>query len=261
MLKKYMRVVAVAFEMSIRQAMTDGFIIFTVFFQPMLIALLALWMLKDREADNAIFVVVGSALTGLWSGVLFACGNAITGERWTGTLETIIGLPTPIQVIVLGKNLAFIVQSLLSMVVSYALAALLFNYPLYVQQPIPFLLSVGFMVIAFVSLGTLLAPVFLINPSVQQFQNGLEYPIYILAGFLFPVAMLPNWTTPLSYVLAPYWAARALHASSSRGGTFEEIVLCWTLMIVLSVIYLAISRKLFRVVLHRALVDATLGMS
>lgn len=261
MLKKYARVVALSFEMSIRQAMTDGFIIFTVFFQPMLIALLALWMLKDREADNAIFVVVGSALTGLWSGVLFACGNAITGERWTGTLETLIGLPTPVQVVVLGKNLAFIVQSLLSMVVSYTLAALLFNYPLYVEQPLPFVISTAFMVIAFVSLGTMLAPIFLINPAVQQFQNGLEYPVYILAGFLFPVAMLPNWTTPLSYILAPYWAARALHASSSRGGTLTEILFCWAMMIALSACYLLISRVLFRVVLRRARVDATLGLS
>jgi ABC-2 type transport system permease protein len=190
----------------------------------MLIAVLALWMLKDREAGNAIFVVVGSALTGLWSSVLFVCGNSITQERWTGTLETLIGLPTPISVIVFGKNLAFTVQSLLSMLVSYLLAAWLFGFPLRVDQPFLFAISVVFMVISFVSLGMLIAPVFLISPAVQQWQNALDYPIYMLCGFLFPVALLPNWTTPLSYSLAPYWAARALHASSS-GGDLGEIAL------------------------------------
>jgi ABC-2 type transport system permease protein len=252
--------VALSFEMAVRQAATDSFVIFAVLFQPMLIAVLALWMLKEREAGNAIFVVVGSALTGLWSSVLFVCGNSITQERWTGTLETLIGLPTPMSVIVFGKNLAFTVQSLLSMVVSYILAAWLFGFPLRVDQPFLFAISAVFMVISFVSLGMLIAPVFLISPAVQQWQNALDYPIYMLCGFLFPVALLPNWTTPLSYSLAPYWAARALHASSS-GGDLGEIVFSWVIMVVLSVVYVVISRYLFRVLERRARVDATLGMS
>jgi hypothetical protein len=42
--------------------------------------------------------------------------------------------------------------------------------------------------------------------GVQQWQNAMEFPVYILAGFLFPIALLPDWTGPISYALPPYWA-------------------------------------------------------
>jgi len=57
-LREYGRVVAITFEMSLRQTAMDGFILFTVLVQPLIIALLALWMLRDQVGDYAIFVVV-----------------------------------------------------------------------------------------------------------------------------------------------------------------------------------------------------------
>ncbi len=259
-LRQNARIVAVTFEMTLRQTATDAFIIFAVLIQPLIIALLALWMLKDKPGNYGIFVVVGSAMTGLWSSLLFISGNSITVERWSGTLETIVGMPTHLSVIVFGKNLANVMQSLVSMVASYIIAALLFGYDLRVDQPLLFAVSILFTVISFVCFGLLIAPVFIVNPAVQSFQNALEFPVYILAGFLFPIALLPGWTTPLSYLLAPYWAARALHATSGGGGDFSEIALCWGMMLILGVIYLVISRVLFRIMLHKARVDATLGM-
>jgi ABC-2 type transport system permease protein len=259
-LRQQWRIIAVTAEMYLRQAATDLFIIFAVIIQPMVIALLALYMLKDTNGGQAIFVVVGSSLTGLWSGVLFMGGNSITQERWTGTLEHIVAVPVPLVLITFGKNLANVIQSLSSMVVAYALAMLLFGYSLTISQPLLFVVSLLFTVFSFVSFGLLLAPVFMVNPSIQSLQNGLEFPIYILAGFMFPVALLPNWTTPLSYLLAPYWAARALHATSSGNAAFGEVALSWGMMLLWGAIYLAISSLLFRVMMRKARIDATLDM-
>ncbi len=97
LLAKYWRTILVVAEMNIRQQMTDGFILFTVLFQPIIIALLGLWMLKDKGADSAMFVVVGSGLTGLWSSLLFISGNSINFERWTGTLEVPGGTSHPVR--------------------------------------------------------------------------------------------------------------------------------------------------------------------
>src|SRR6266540_3828583 len=99
------------------------------------------WMLKDKGADAAMFVVVGSGLTGLWSSLLFISGGSINTERWSGTLEALVALPTPFQVIVFGKNLANVLQSLVSMVVGYFIAAYAFGYSLNIQQPLLFVVS------------------------------------------------------------------------------------------------------------------------
>jgi ABC-2 type transport system permease protein len=255
-----MRVIAASFELSTKQTFVDSFVIFGIVVQPLIIAILGLWMLGDKSAEYGIFVVIGSGMTGLWTSLLFVSGNSITVERWTGTLEFLVGQPTPLQVIVFGKNLAHVLQSLLSMFASYLLAALFFDYSLHINQPTLFILSLIFTVPAFVSFGLIIAPIFVLNPGVQRWQNAMEFPVYMLSGFLFPIALLPIWSTPISYVLPPYWAARALHGSSSGNATFEEIAFSWLMMALLSVLYLFLSRILFRVMLRKARSDATIGM-
>ena len=247
-------------EMTFRQQVMDAFVLFTILVQPLLIAMLGLWMLRDKGSQVAIFVVVGSGMTGLWSGLLFICGNSINLERWFGTLETLVGVPTPLEVIVFGKNLANVLQSLISMIAGYLLAAWLFGYPLRIDQPLLFFPSMLLMVVAFISFGLIIAPIFVMNPSVQHWQNGLEFPVYILSGFLFPIALLPGWTTPLSYLLPTYWAARALHGTSSGGASVDEVLFSWAMLLVFSAIYLFIAGKLFKKMLVKARADATLDM-
>ncbi|HMV96793.1 MAG TPA: ABC transporter permease [Anaerolineales bacterium] len=257
---RYWRTVLTVAEMSIRTQFSDSFILFAIVFQPMIIAILALFMLREKGGDYAMFVVVGSGLTGLWSSLLFVSGNSINSERWTGTLESLVGVPTPFDVIVFGKNLANVFQSLLSMVTSYTLAAFLFGYSLSFTQPLLFMVTLLFSMFAFICFGLTIAPVFVMYRSVQQWQNAMEFPVYILGGFLFPIAMLPGWATPISYLLPPYWAAQALHGTSTAMMPFEQILFCWGMMIVFSVVDLVIASQLFKVMLYKARVDATLDV-
>ncbi len=257
---RYWRTVLIVAEMTIRNQLNDGFVVFAIVFQPMIIAILGLFMLRDKGADYAMFVVVGSGLTGLWSSLLFVSGNSINVERWTGTLESLVGMPTPFDVIVFGKNLANVFQSLFSMVVSYALAAFLFGYSLSLTQPLLFFVTLLLSMFAFICFGLTIAPVFVMYRSIQQWQNAMEFPVYIMCGFLFPIALLPGWTTPISYLLPPYWAALALHGTSTEMMPFNQIALCWGMMIVFSIVDLIIASQLFRFMLYKARVDATLDV-
>ena len=259
-LRKYWRTILTVAEMTLYQQMTDGFIIFTVLFQPIIIAALGLWMLKDKGADMAMFVVVGSGLTGLWSSLLFISGGSINAERWSGTLESLVAVPTPFEVIVFGKNLANVAQSLISMVVGYFIAAFAFGYSLYIQQPWLFTISLALTVFAFISFGLVLAPIWVMNPGVRAWQNAMEFPVYVLCGFLFPIALLPGWVTPVSYLLPPYWAAVALHGTSTGGASFNQTLFAWGMMLLFSIVDLLLASRLFKRMLYKARVDATLGM-
>jgi len=260
MLRANLRVILTTFELHLKQMAVDLFIIFTVLVQPILIALLAIYVLRDEAASNAIYIVVGSGMTGLWSGLLFTSAFNIRGERWMGTLEMLVGSPTPLYVIVMGKTLANILLSLSSMIFGYPVAALLFRFPLSVVQPLQFVISVALTVVAYVALGMVIAPFMSINLGMERWTNALEFPVYIAGGFLFPILLLPRWTNPISYALAPYWAARALHGTSSGGAPLGEILFAWLMLLIFSVIYIVLSAKLFQIVLRRARVDATLGV-
>ena len=257
---KYWRTILVVAEMTLRQQLVDGFVIFTVLLQPIIIAVMGLFMLKDKGPDAAMFVVVGSGLTGLWSSLLFVSGNSIDNERWTGTLESLVALPTPFEVIVFGKNLANVVQSLASMAIGYLLAATLFSYSLEIQQPLMFIASLLFLIVGFISFGLIIAPFFVMNPSANAWRNAMEYPVYIVCGFLFPIALLPGWTLPVSYLLPPYWAAVALHGTSTGNASIGQTLFAWGMMLLFSVVDLLIASRMFKVMLYKARADATLGM-
>ncbi len=260
LLAKYWRTVWIVAEMTMRQQLVDGFVLFTILFQPIIISVLGLWMLKDKGAEGAMYVVVGSGLTGLWSSLLFISGNSINIERWIGTLESIVAVPTPFEVIIFGKNLANVLQSLISMVLGYFVASWLFGYHLQIQQPGLFTVSVLLSVFAFVCFGLALAPVFIMNPGVHAWQNGMEFPVYVLCGFMFPIALLPGWTTPISYILSPYWAAVALHGTSSGGAPLNQTLFAWAMLILFSLLALFLATRLLKRMLYKARADATLGM-
>jgi ABC-2 type transport system permease protein len=249
-----------AFEIEMRQNLTDGFVVFGILIQPLIVAFMALWMLKGKGADNAIFVVVGSGMTGLWTTLLFNGGNSITGERWNGTLEPLVASPASMRVVIYGKVLANVTQSLLSMIGSYLLISLVMGYPLTLAQPELFFISLLISVASLVSFGLILASFFILIPDFARMVNTLEFPIYILGGFLFPIALLPGWTTPLSYILTPYWAAVALHGAAQ--GTLEPLQIAgtWGIMALFSLIYILASGRLYRVILRKARTDATLDI-
>src|SRR5512139_3566170 len=127
-LTRYWRTILVVAEMTMRQQLTDGFILFTVLFQPIIIAVLGLFMLQGKGADAAMFVVVGSGLTGLWSSLLFISGNSINSERWSGTLEALAAIPTPFAVVVFDSSLAFVCHLLVSMFAGYSIAAYILRF-------------------------------------------------------------------------------------------------------------------------------------
>jgi ABC-2 type transport system permease protein len=88
----------------------------------------------------------------------------------------------------------------------------------------------------------------------------MEFPVYILCGFLFPIALLPGWTTPISYLLPPYWAAIALHGTSTGTISFDQLAFAWGMMLLFSIVDLIIASQLFKVMLYKARVDATLDV-
>jgi ABC-2 type transport system permease protein len=255
-----LRVVRTAFELDIKQQAVDLFMIFGVLIQPLLIAIMAIYMLVERDPSRGIYVVVGSGMTGLWTSLLFRGTFNINAERFMGTLEAIVASPTSLGTVVMGKTLASVSLSLLSMIFSYGLASIIFHFPLEIAQPGVFLASILVTVLAFISFGLLISPLMAVNLSLTGWVNALEYPMYILGGFLFPILLLPGWSNPLSYVLGPYWAARVLHAASSGTATTSEVLLCWSMMLLLGTVYIVASYRLFRIVLHRARVDATLSL-
>ena len=162
MIQQQLRVIGVVFGLHLKQVAVDLFVVFTVIVQPLIVAALAIFMLRGKPGFEAIYVVVGSALTGLWSGTLFFSAFNIAFERWTGTLEEIVASPTSLQTVIIGKSLANAVMSFSSMLFGYVMISLLFGFELTFSNLPAFIVS------AFLTLCSLIARACSI-PSLSAF--------------------------------------------------------------------------------------------
>lgn len=253
-----LRVLRMAAVLEASQLAINLFMVFCVFVQPFFIAVTVMFMIRHRPDFDPVYVVLGSALSGLWSVVLFEGTWIVGGERWMGTLELLVGAPTPVMVVIAGRLLGAMAFSLLSLVVNYAIGAWLFGYSLRIADPPGFVVSLFLSVIALWTMGIFLAPLGILSRTVGQFLTVLEYPVYALSGFLFPILLLPGWTSPISYLLPPYWAAAALHATGSATDAGLPLPVIWSILIASSVLLVLAARPFFALVIRRVKVSGTL---
>jgi ABC-2 type transport system permease protein len=84
-----------------------------------------------------------------------------------------------------------------------------------------------------------------------------EYPIWLICGFLVPLALLPAWVHPISWALAPTWGMRAIRESSTGGTPLPDIGMC----VLLGGLYVAIGIFVTEGVLRAARRSASLSLT
>jgi ABC-2 type transport system permease protein len=244
--------------MQLRQLAVNYFVLFNALAAPFFFVVMALYLPKGRPDFEPAYVVVGSGLAGLWSVILFTGGAAVLEERWQGNLELLEAAPAHLYVIVAGKMVGNLIFSTLSTLLCYLVVAWLLRYAVTIEAPLAFAISCLLALASFWAIGMLMSPLSILWPAVQRFTVGLEYPVYILSGFLFPIGLLPSWLIPICAVLPPYWAARALHESTA-GADLSVMFVNWIALVGSTTVMALAAYPLFALVLRRARHDGTLS--
>jgi hypothetical protein len=88
--------------------------------------------------------------------------------------------------------------------------------------------------------------------------NLLEYPVWVATGLLFPIALLPGWVAPISWILAPTWGIEAIrHAALGDGNVWFPMAMC----AVLGVAYFVAAAYFLRTFERLARARATLSLT
>lgn len=257
----WLRVIRASAEAQLRHLARDLFMLFSAIVQPFFIAVTIMFMLRGRPDFDPVYVVVGAGLSGLWTVVLFDGNWSIGRERWQGTLELLVASPAPLLAVMAGKMAGSMLFALISIVTSYVIGAWLFGYEIVVRQPGAFAVSFALGIVSLWSIAVFFSPLGILWRTAGRALNILEYPVYTLAGFVFPVVLLPFWLLPVSYALPPYWAAVALHGTSSGRMAPSELFATWGILITSALVTVWIASRLYRVVLRRARVAGSLALS
>ena len=114
---------------------------------------------------------------------------------------------------------------------------------------------IGISVFAFV-----MALLFTLSKHAVDIMNVIEYPIFLICGFLFPLTILPDWVQALSYALPPTWAIHLLRTVTNQTSTYTEILGAFSGLVVVSMVYVVMALLSYRAVDRKARVDGKLGV-
>jgi len=93
--------------------------------------------------------------------------------------------------------------------------------------------------------------------NANSLSNLLEYPVWLVTGLLVSLSLLPGWSRPLSWVLAPTWGIRGMREAALGGDPAIPVAIC----LGLGLVYLVIGHFTLGYFEVRARRSATLALT
>ena len=208
---------------------------------PVVNATIAYFMYRAGGSSRTLlYASLGSAVAGIFSMIAIDATGAIARQRFWGTLELLVAAPVRFALILLPMTIAMACTGIYCLATTLVWGRLVYGIPLPLEHPLAFFLAVPATLVAVGVLGFALCMVLVRFRAASHIGNSLEYPVWLASGLLFPIAVLPSWSHPISWSLATTWGMRALLHGSLGGAVWRDLGMCLLLTIVYGVIGISI---------------------
>jgi ABC-2 type transport system permease protein len=194
---------------------------------------------------------------GIWTATSVSAGSALQRERWFGTLELLVAAPAHFSLVLLPLAFATSAIGVYCMATTLLWGRFVFGIDLTIDQPLLMAAAIPATVLSIGALGFLIAVAFARYRHAWALGAMSEYPVWLLCGFLVPLALLPEWTRPISWGLAPTWGMRAIRESATGGTPLPDVGMCF----VLGAAYVGLGILVTNRVLRAARARASLSLS
>nr|WP_253942000.1 ABC transporter permease [Nocardioides sp. zg-1230] len=222
-----MRQLLVCYRLQLRVMMFSPFEGFLQVFFPLMFATAALLVYRvNNDPAAMLYAGIGAAAMGIWTSQTTTAATLVQRERWAGTLELVVAAPTPFAFVVLPITFGMATLGLYSVVAVILWDWWLFDLPLQVENWPGFVLSILMATFSIALFGFLLSVTVVRYRTAWALGSALEYPGWLLCGFVVPLAVLPGWTQPLSWALAPTWGVEAMRDAAAGESPWFALAMC-----------------------------------
>jgi ABC-2 type transport system permease protein len=210
-----------------------------------------------NTATYFTYVIVNVAFTVLLSGALQSSANVIRRDQLTGTLESILVSATPVHVIAYSSGLWSLAISVLQLLFYLGLGSI-FGLELPRANVVALCVFLCLSVTSMMSLGLMASAVVIACKQAPPSGMLVGSAASLLAGVLFPVALLPeplrivSWFLPLTHALAGIRGAMS-------GSNLAELAGDAVWLAVATAILIPVALLLLRCLIEHAKQDATLA--
>jgi ABC-2 type transport system permease protein len=225
---------------------------------PIFFATVAFFMFRaGSDPDSLLFASLGAAVMGVWTATSVPASAALQRQRWHGTLELLAAAPAHFSLVLLPMTIATATIGIYCMAATLLWGRFVFGIGFQLEQPIAFLLAVPATIVSIGMMGFLLAVSFVRYRTAWAMGAVLEYPVWLVGGFLVPLSLFPDWVRPISWALAPTWGMNALRESALGGTPWPDVGIC----LALGGGYTAAGALILNTVLRAARARATLALA
>jgi ABC-2 type transport system permease protein len=252
-----LRLFSYSWFFNVKNLTTSGFFMLNATISPVIFATIAHYMFESGSRPGSLlFASLGAGMMGIWSSVLFGSGGLIQWQRWQGTLEYVIGVPPSLIQVVLPMTIATASIGLYSIASTLLWGWAIFDLPLDFVHPLWFVVALAAAIVSLGLLGLVLSSTFVLLRNANSLANLLEYPIWLVTGLLISLSLLPGWSRPISYVLAPTWGIKGIREAALGGNPAPAVAAC----LALGLVYLVIGHFTLGYFEVRARRSATLAL-
>jgi ABC-2 type transport system permease protein len=248
----------VAWLLNVKQLTRSSFDGMLAILWPLFFATVAFFMFRQGGDPKAlVYASLGAAVMGIWTATSVSAGSALQRERWFGTLELLVAAPAHFSLVLLPLAFATSAIGIYCMTTTLLFGRFVFGIDLTLVHPLVMAAAIPATILSIGALGFLMATCFARYRAAWALGAMMEYPVWLLCGFLVPLALLPSWSHPVSWALAPTWGMRAIRESSTGGTPLPDIGMC----VLLGSTYVALGIAMTESILRSARRSASLSLS
>jgi ABC-2 type transport system permease protein len=172
---------------------------------------------------------------------------SITREKEMGTMEILLVSPLNPAHIIVGKVIPYLVLSLINTVIVLVLSMFVFQVP--VNGSLALLAGISFLfLITALSLGILISTLSNNQQTAMMISLvALMLPTIILSGYIFPIDNMPLLLRVLSNIIPSKWFIIIVRGIMLKGVTFSYIWFETLILVFMTLLFLVISIKKFKI--------------
>jgi ABC-2 type transport system permease protein len=254
-----LRIVAIAWWLQLKirsRSAFDGIlgVLYPLFFAT---TVFLMYRAGGVQGQTLLAGAVGASVMGVWSSTSTSAASSLQQERRQGTLELLVAAPTSFPLLIVPITLSMATVGAYSLVATLLWGRFVFGIDIAVRRPVEFVVALLVTVLAIGVFGFLIAVSSVRYRTAWALGSALEFPVWLLCGFLVPLDLLPDWTRPISWLLAPTWGINAVRAAAEGRSGLLDISVCLGVAAVYGVVGTLLATRLINSARNRATVALT----
>ena len=231
LLKRYLSWEILFFSYSIVNALTIGLI-----------------MVGRGSSEDVLYLVIGALIWGFLSIMMREVSDAITWERWEGTIEYTFMAPIHRITHLVGSCLFAILYGMLRTGLVLAIMPLFFGEYIDLRNAnwLTMLVTVVISSLSFIGIGLMAAIFPLLSPEKGQAATGIIQSFLLLvSGVYYEIEVLPEWLQPISKISPATYTLKSIRAAMLDNASIESQIGNLSLLFIIGVLLIPIGFWVF----------------